>query len=126
MYRFPRIYACRKNLSYTDLFSLNDHKKSDKIIYNYFKDKYEEASLDFRLRKIDETRNDLLHEIKHNDLMNKKYKRTYKYLNYVEHLLFLVSAVTSCVSISAFASLVCVAVGNTSSVVGIKIFVFIT
>ena len=29
----------------------------------------EEASLEFRLRKIDETRNYLLDEIKHNDLM---------------------------------------------------------
>ena len=74
MYRFPRIYACRENLGYTDLFSLNDHKKNDKIIYNYFKGKYEEASLEFRLRKIDETRNDLLDKMKHNDLMNKKYK----------------------------------------------------
>ena len=30
----------------------------------------EEASLEFRLRKIDETRNYLLGEIKHNDLIN--------------------------------------------------------
>ena len=33
----------------------------------------EEASLEFRLRKIDETRNYLLDEIKHNDLMSEKY-----------------------------------------------------
>ena len=50
----------------------------------------EEARLEFRLRKIDETRNYLLDEIKHNDLMSKKYKNTYKHLNYVEHLLVLV------------------------------------
>ena len=68
----------------------------------------EQASLEFRLRKIDETRNFLLKEIKHNDLMSEKYKKTYKYLNYVEHLLILVSTVTGCISISAFASLVCV------------------
>ena len=30
----------------------------------------EEASLEFRLRKIDETRNYLLNEIKHNDLLS--------------------------------------------------------
>ena len=35
----------------------------------------EEASLVFRLRKTDETRNYLLDEIKH-DLMSKKYKKT--------------------------------------------------
>ena len=34
--------------------------------------------------------------------MSKKYKRTCKYLNYVEHLLILVSAVTGCISTSAF------------------------
>ena len=27
-------------LDYTNLFSLNDYKKNDKIICNYFKDKY--------------------------------------------------------------------------------------
>ena len=32
----------------------------------------EKASLGFRLRKIDETRNYLVDEIKHNDLMSKK------------------------------------------------------
>ena len=47
--------------------------------------------------------------------------KTCKYLNYVEHLFILVSSVTGCVSISAFASLVCVPVGITSSAVGLKI-----
>ena len=57
----------------------------------------EEASLKFKLRKIDETRTYFLDEIKHNDLMSKKYKKTCKYLNYVQHLLILVSTVTGCV-----------------------------
>ena len=35
----------------------------------------EEASLDFRLRKVDETRNYLLEEIKHNGLMMERYQR---------------------------------------------------
>ena len=54
-------------LDYTNLFSLDDYKKNDKIIYKYFKEfifKAEDASLKFRLRIIDETRNDLLEEIK--------------------------------------------------------------
>ena len=72
----------------------------------------EKASLVFRLRKIDETRNDLLEEIKHNDLMSEKYKKTCKYLNYVEHLLILASTITGCVSISAFATLDCLPVGR--------------
>ena len=37
-------------------------------------------------------------------------------------MLILASAVTACVSISAFSSLVCVPVGITSSAVGLKIF----
>ena len=52
--------------------------------------------------------------------MSEKYKNTFKYLNYVEPLLILVSTVTGCVSISGFALWVCVPVGIISSVVGIK------
>ena len=68
----------------------------------------EEASLEFRLKEIDETRNYLLKEIKHNDLMSEKYKKTSKYLNYVEYLIVLVSTITGWVSISEFASLVAI------------------
>ena len=70
----------------------------------------EEASIEFRLRRIDETRNYLLDGIKYNDLMSEKYKKTCKYLNYVENLVILASTVTGCIAISAFASLVCVPV----------------
>ena len=70
---------------------------------------------------MDETRNYLLDEINHKDLMKEKYKKTCKYLNYVEHLLILASTVTGCVSISAFASLPSVPVVITSSTLGIKI-----
>ena len=51
--------------------------------------------------------------------MSEKYTKVGKYLNYVEHLLILASAVTSCVSISI--SLVSVLVGITSSAVAMKI-----
>ena len=55
--------------------------------------------------------------------MSEKYKKTSKYLNYVEHLLLVVaSTITGCVSISAFASIVCVPVDIKSSVIEIKIF----
>ena len=53
--------------------------------------------------------------------MSEKYKKTCKYLNYVKHLLILGSTVTSCVSISAFGSLVYVPVCVTISAVGIDI-----
>ena len=80
----------------------------------------QEASLELRSRKTDETRNHLLVEIKHNDLTSEKYK-TCKYVNYVEHLLILTSTITDSIASSAFASLVCVPVGIPSSSLGLKI-----
>ena len=56
--------------------------------------------------------------------MSAKYKKTSKYLNYVEDLLILASTTTGCVLIAAFPSLVCfisVPVGTANSVVGLKI-----
>ena len=52
--------------------------------------------------------------------MSEKYKKICKYLNYVKHLLILVSTVTGCVSVAAFPSLVPIPVGITSSAKGIK------
>ena len=46
-------------------------------------------------------------------------------MNFIEHLLILVSAVTECVSISAFSSLAGISVGITSSATGLKICVII-
>ena len=75
-----------------------------------------EASLDWKL--YNETRNCLLHETKHNDLISKKYKKTCKYLNYVEIIQhILASIVTGWVPISASAALVAIPVGSKSSTV---------
>ena len=85
--------AGKTSLDYSNLFSPNDYKKNDKIIYKYLEIiMVEEASLEFKLRKIDETRNYLLDK-KINDLMCEKYKKTCEYLNYVGHLIILVSTV---------------------------------
>ena len=64
-----------------------------------------EENLNFRLRKIDEV-NYFLEEIKHSYLVSKNHKKVYKVLNYIEQSFILVSAITSFVSISVFASLV--------------------
>ena len=80
----------------------------------------EKASLDPRLRKIDEARNYLLEEVRDNDLISGKYKKTCKYLNYVDYLLILVAAFNECVSVFAFASLVCTNVDLISPAVGLK------
>ena len=55
--------------------------------------------------------------------MCKKHKKVCGVLNYIEHLLILVSTVTGCVSISDFSSLVGIPVGITSSARGLEICV---
>ena len=56
-------------LDYTNLFSPNDCNKNDKIS-NLKIHMAEEGSLEFRLKKLGETRNYLLEEIKHNDVIS--------------------------------------------------------
>ena len=65
LYRFHKIYPCRKTLSdYTNLFTQNYYKNNESISKINM---LEETSLEFMLRKVDETKNYLLDEIKHND-----------------------------------------------------------
>ena len=52
--------------------------------------------------------------------MKVRSKKNCMTLNYIEHLLILVSVVTGCDSTSAFASLIGIPIGTTSSAVGIK------
>ena len=56
------------------------------------------------VKKIDETRNYLIKEIKHKNSLSEKYKKKCKYLNYVENLPILALTITSFVSMSTFAS----------------------
>ena len=81
----------------------------------------ENLSQEFRLKNIDETRNYFFEEINQNELMGKKHKKVCRVMNYIEHLLILVSTITGCVSISDFASLDGIPIGITSSAVGLKI-----
>ena len=81
----------------------------------------EEASAEFRFKKIDEKINYRLDEINYNDLMSEKYKKACKYLNYVKQLVVLVSTVAGCVSVSVFPSLIPLPVFVTSSAVAVKI-----
>ena len=52
--------------------------------------------------------------------MSKKHKKVCTTINYIEHFI-LVSVVTGCISISAFASLFCIPVGIKIYVIGLKI-----
>ena len=55
--------------------------------------------------------------------MNRNHKKVCTNLNYIEHFLILASVVTGSITISAFASLIGIPIGITSSEIGIKISV---
>ena len=55
--------------------------------------------------------------------MSRKHKNVCITLNYAEHFLILASAITGCTSVSAFASLLGISIGITSSAIGLKICV---
>ena len=55
--------------------------------------------------------------------MSKNHIKVCRVLNYIEHLLILIATLPGCVSISAFASLVGITMGITSSAIGLKICV---
>ena len=65
-------------LDYTNLFSSNYYKKNGMLIYKYFKDKYDknDVSIEFTQKYVDETKKYLVEEIKHNELISKKHKKT--------------------------------------------------
>ena len=50
----------------------------------------------------------------------KSTKKVCTILNYIQHFLILASTVTGCISISAFASLLGILIGITSSEIGLK------
>ena len=62
----------------------------------------------------------MIKEINQNKLISKKHKKVCRILNYIDLSLIVTSAITGCVSISAFASLVGIPIGITSSAIGLK------
>ena len=81
----------------------------------------ENISQEFRLKNINETATYFLEEIELNELMSRQYKKVYATLNYIEHFLIMASAITGCISISAFVSLIVIPIGITSSAIGLKV-----
>ena len=69
----------------------------------------------FRLKKIDETRNYFLEEIKQNKLMSKKQKTVCTTLNCIEHFLILISTIAALILLSALSSLLGITIRITSS-----------
>ena len=70
----------------------------------------------FRMKTIDEIRNDVIEKLNQNEMISKKHKKVFLTL----HLLILASRVTESVSISPFAPLVAVGLKNLCIITGIK------
>ena len=87
-------------------------------IYSYF----ENMGHKFRLENINDTRFYLLEEVEQNESMSKRDKKVCATLNYIEHIIILVSTITRCILISAFASLIGIPIGITRYSIGLKIY----
>ena len=81
----------------------------------------EDISQELRLKNIDQTRNYFLEVIEQNKMMSRKHRKVCTILNYIEHFLILDSKISECISISAFASLLSILIGITSSAVELKL-----
>ena len=57
-----------------------------------------------------------------NELMSRKHRKVWTTLNYIENFLILASTITGCISVSAFAFLLGISIGITSSAIGLRIF----
>ena len=75
-------------------------------------------SQEFRFKNIYETKNYFHEEIEQNELISRKHKKVCTAVNYIEHFFVLASAITGCMSISVFASLLGIPIGITSSAIG--------
>ena len=53
--------------------------------------------------------------------MSRKHKKVCTTQNYIEHFLILASTITGCISIPAFTPVISIAIGITSSAIGLKI-----
>ena len=70
-----------------------------------------DVSQEFRRKKMKQINNYFIKEIGQNELLSPKYKQVCLTLDYIEQFLTLVLAVSICISISAFASLIDISKG---------------
>ena len=75
----------------------------------------------FRLKNTEGTINYFVEETEQNESCSKKHKKFCTTLIYIEHFLISVSAVTGCISVSAFASSPGISMGITRSAIRLKI-----
>ena len=77
-------------------------------------------SQEFRLKNIEEIKNLFNKEIYQNEFLSKKHKKVSKIVNYIAHFLILASAVTGCISIYDFASMLGISIEIKSSAIELK------
>ena len=73
------------------------------------------------MKNINETRNYFIKEVDQNGLMSNKHQKFCTTLSYIKCFLILASVVVGCISISAFASLLGIPIGTTSSDIDLKL-----
>ena len=119
-HEYEKIFKEEESMEILKIIGLIDNIETYLRIYNHAWRKYKSK---IQNKKVDEIRNYLIEEINQNILMSKKHKKSCEVLNYIHHLLIVVSTITGCISISAFASSVRIPIGITSSATGLKICV---
>ena len=80
----------------------------------------ENRNQEFRLKIIDEIRNYLIEEINQNELISKKHNKFCRVVNYINHILIVISTINWWVSIYAFVGIL---ITFMSSAIGLEICV---
>ena len=80
----------------------------------------ENRNQEFRLKIIDEIRNYLIEEINQNELISKKHNKFCRVVNYIDHILIVISTINWWVSIYAFVGIL---ITFMSSAIGLEICV---
>ena len=117
-HEYRKLFKEEDSIEILKIFGLVTNIEEYQKIYNHV---WRKHSQEFRLKNINETRNYFIKEINQNELMSRKLKKVCTTLNYSEQFLIWTSTITGCISISAFASLIGVRIGITSSAIGLKI-----
>ena len=111
------MYCNVESIEILTILGLINHIQKYQKTYNHACRKQESRMY---IQKIDEIGNYLIEGVNRNELMSKKYKKVCRVLSYIDHLVIVIFKITGCVSISAFASLVGIPIGITSSAIRIK------
>ena len=86
----------------------------------------ENIDKELKLKKIDEIRNYLIEETNRDELISTNHKKICIVLNYSSYFFVVTYTIAGCVSIFAFASLVDIPIGITSSANGLEICAIIS